>query len=90
MNCSIAKKKQMGGVRPIVSEQRTHMFPPTLNIRPEDASLGAFLRSNGVLPCMKEDPVARLKKNNELVADCAKKYGVVVGPYRISSKKTSL
>jgi hypothetical protein len=53
-------------------------------MRQNDTSMGAFLRINGVMPSLKDDPVARHKKNSELVQECVKRYKltIVSTPYR--------
>ena len=78
------KNRQTAGIVTKTTEQRMHSFVPTLNMRQDDVSMGAFLRINGVIPCLKEDPVARHKKNNELVQECVKRYKltIVATPYR--------
>lgn len=78
------KHRQTTGLIPTALEQRTRSFMPTLNMRQDDATVGAFLRVNGIIPCLKEDPAARHKKNNELVQECAKRYKltVVAAPYK--------
>lgn len=79
------KHRQTTGLLPRTTEQRTRSFVPTLNMRQEDASMGAFLRMNNVIPCLKEDPVARRKKNNELVQECATtryKLTIIATPFK--------
>lgn len=88
LECNEMRRQTLGPL-PKTTEQRTQTFVPTLNIRQDEVSICAFLRNHGAAPCLKEDSIARHKKNNERVHECAarSKLSVVTIPYR---KKISL